>query len=308
MHGRARDSHSQGGVITIHQIRDSYAGGGAGGGGPTQEYLTDLSEQYQDAVNGLEKDREVLRLELQRLLAAEREREAELSDEREARRELEQRLNETEQTVAEGNATDEALVRKLRAQLTETRAALQISEANNNRRSDGGGGGGRASGASGASPWGARNEELERMRKDLHELRSAMEAVQDDLVRGAEELAAAAAERDGAVAEVHTELSVLQAERMKLTMQARTTSTRLDTLADDDHHDPNRRGRNAAASSSGSGTNEGELRLRLFEMEKQAGLTISRNVLLLLLFHAFSRLSLACFSISHHHHRRQRLG
>jgi hypothetical protein len=83
--GGVRESQSQG-TITIHQIRDSYGGGGGGRGGggggrgggggggqgPTQEYLSDLSEHYQDAVNGLEKDREVLRLELQRLLAAER--------------------------------------------------------------------------------------------------------------------------------------------------------------------------------------------------------------------------------------------
>jgi hypothetical protein len=195
------------------------------------------------------------------------------------------------------------LVRKLRVQLTEARAALQISEASNAAEGEGGGaagggegggGGGRggggggggggksgsfksrggdggtAAGAGASKPWGAKNEELERMRKDLTELRSAMEEAQDDLVSGAEELAAAAAARDGAMNEVHTELSVLQAERMKLTMQARTTSTRLDALADDDEQSPN--------PKTGGGGNEGELRLRLFEMEKQARLDIDGRV------------------------------
>jgi hypothetical protein len=162
------------------------------------------------------------------VLAAEREREADLLGERALRRQLEAHINQTKATIAEGCATDEALVRKLRAQLAEARRGLPLRLSDTNVGDDTGDGRGESRGGGG----GGIAEALERMRGDLQELREATASAQDDIVNGAKELAAAAADRDDVLSEVRVELSVLQAERMKLTTHARSTAARIDALAD----------------------------------------------------------------------------
>ena len=159
-----------------------------------------VEAQYQDALRALNADRETLRREVERVIAAEASRESEHASLRARCAELEalQREDRTEVSDSQQPATL-AMVRKLRKELSEARAAAtEAARAQVERLS------------SSDAP---DETELSMIRVEIDRTRAEMAAALRDV-------SDAAKDRDEAMTEVQTELGVLQAERMRLRAQA----------------------------------------------------------------------------------------
>ena len=166
-----------------------------------------VEAQYQDALRALNADRETLRREVERVIAAEASRESEHASLRARCAELEalQREDRTEVSDSQQPATL-AMVRKLRKELSEARAAAtEAARAQVERLS------------SSDAP---DETELSMIRVEIDRTRAEMAAALRDV-------SDAAKDRDEAMTEVQTELGVLQAERMRLRAQAESAFKKL---------------------------------------------------------------------------------
>ena len=166
-----------------------------------------VEAQYQDALRALNADRETLRREVERVIAAEASRESEHASLRARCAELEalQREDRTEVSDSQQPATL-AMVRKLRKELSEARAAAtEAARAQVERMS------------SSDAP---DETELSVIRVEIDRTRAEMAAALRDV-------SDAAKDRDEAMTEVQTELGVLQAERMRLRAQAESAFKKL---------------------------------------------------------------------------------
>ena len=166
-----------------------------------------VEAQYQDALRALNADRETLRREVERVIAAEASRESEHASLRARCAELEalQREDRTEVSDSQQPATL-AMVRKLRTELSEARAAAtEAARAQVERLS------------SSDAP---DETELSMIRVEIDRTRAEMAAALRDV-------SDAAKDRDEAMTEVQTELGVLQAERMRLRAQAESAFKKL---------------------------------------------------------------------------------
>ena len=171
-----------------------------------------VEAQYQDALRALEADRETLRREVERVIAAEASRESEHASLRARCAELEafQREDRTEVSDSQQPATL-AMVRKLRKELSEARAAAtEAARAQVERLS------------SSDAP---DETELSVIRVEIDRTRAEMAAALRDV-------SDAARDRDEAMTEVQTELGVLQAERMRLRAQAESAFKKLAAVGD----------------------------------------------------------------------------
>ena len=171
-----------------------------------------VEAQYQDALRALEADRETLRREVERVIAAEASRESEHASLRARCAELEafQREDRTEVSDSQQPATL-AMVRKLRKELSEARAAAtEAARAQVERLS------------SSDAP---DETELSMIRVEIDRTRAEMAAALRDV-------SDAARDRDEAMTEVQTELGVLQAERMRLRAQAESAFKKLAAVGD----------------------------------------------------------------------------
>ena len=169
-----------------------------------------VEAQYQDALRALNADRETLRREVERVIAAEASREGEHASLRARCAELEalQREDRTEENDSQQPATL-AMVRKLRKELSEARAAAtEAARAQVERLS------------SSDAP---DETELSVIRVEIDRTRAEMAAALRDV-------SDAAKDRDEAMTEVQTELGVLQAERMRLRAQAESAFKKLAAL------------------------------------------------------------------------------
>ena len=169
-----------------------------------------VEAQYQDALRALNADRETLRREVERVIAAEASRESEHASLRARCAELEalQREDRTEENDSQQPATL-AMVRKLRKELSEARAAAtEAARAQVERLS------------SSDAP---DETELSVIRVEIDRTRAEMAAALRDV-------SDAARDRDEAMTEVQTELGVLQAERMRLRAQAESAFKKLAAL------------------------------------------------------------------------------
>ena len=169
-----------------------------------------VEAQYQDALRALNADRETLRREVERVIAAEASRESEHASLRARCAELEalQREDRTEENDSQQPATL-AMVRKLRKELSEARAAAtEAARAQVERMS------------SSDAP---DETELSVIRVEIDRTRAEMAAALRDV-------SDAARDRDEAMTEVQTELGVLQAERMRLRAQAESAFKNLAAL------------------------------------------------------------------------------
>ena len=167
-----------------------------------------VEAQYQDALRALNADRETLRREVERVIAAEASRESEHASLRARCAELEalQREDRTEVSDSQQPATL-AMVRKLRKELSEARAAATEAA--------------RAQVERMMSSSDAPDEaELSVIRVEIDRTRAEMAAALRDV-------SDAARDRDEAMTEVQTELGVLQAERMRLQAQAESAFKKL---------------------------------------------------------------------------------
>ena len=167
-----------------------------------------VEAQYQDALRALNADRETLRREVERVIAAEASREGEHASLRARCAELEalQREDRTEENDSQQPATL-AMVRKLRKELSEARAAATEAA--------------RAQVERMMSSSDAPDEaELSVIRVEIDRTRAEMAAALRDV-------SDAARDRDEAMTEVQTELGVLQAERMRLQAQAESAFKKL---------------------------------------------------------------------------------
>ena len=167
-----------------------------------------VEAQYQDALRALNADRETLRREVERVIAAEASRESEHASLRARCAELEalQREDRTEEHDSQQPATL-AMVRKLRKELSEARAAATEAA--------------RAQVERMMSSSDAPDEaELSVIRVEIDRTRAEMAAALRDV-------SDAAKDRDEAMTEVQTELGVLQAERMRLQAQAESAFKKL---------------------------------------------------------------------------------
>ena len=166
-----------------------------------------VEAQYQDALRALNADRETLRREVERVIAAEASRESEHASLRARCAELEalQREDRTDEHDSQQPATL-AMVRKLRKELSEARAAAtEAARAQVERMS------------SSDAP---DETELSVIRVEIDRTRAEMAAALRDV-------SDAAKDRDEAMTEVQTELGVLQAERMRLRAQAESAFKKL---------------------------------------------------------------------------------
>ena len=166
-----------------------------------------VEAQYQDALRALNADRETLRREVERVIAAEASRESEHASLRARCAELEalQREDRTDEHDSQQPATL-AMVRKLRKELSEARAAAtEAARAQVERLS------------SSDAP---DETELSMIRVEIDRTRAEMAAALRDV-------SDAAKDRDEAMTEVQTELGVLQAERMRLRAQAESAFKKL---------------------------------------------------------------------------------
>ena len=174
---------------------------------PCGEGHRSVEAQYQDALRALNADRETLRRELERVIAAEASRESEHASLRARCAELEalQREDRTDEHDSQQPATL-AMVRKLRKELSEARAAAtEAARAQVERLS------------SSDAP---DETELSVIRVEIDRTRAEMAAALRDV-------SDAAKDRDEAMTEVQTELGVLQAERMRLRAQAESAFKKL---------------------------------------------------------------------------------
>ena len=166
-----------------------------------------VEAQYQDALRALNADRETLRREVERVIAAEASRESEHASLRARCAELEalQREDRTEENDSQQPATL-AMVRKLRKELSEARAAATEAA--------------RAQVETMSSSDAPDETELSMIRVEIDRTRAEMAAALRDV-------SDAARDRDEAMTEVQTELGVLQAERMRLRAQAESAFKKL---------------------------------------------------------------------------------
>ena len=166
-----------------------------------------VEAQYQDALRALNADRETLRREVERVIAAEASRESEHASLRARCAELEalQREDRTEEHDSQQPATL-AMVRKLRKELSEARAAATEAA--------------RAQVETMSSSDAPDETELSMIRVEIDRTRAEMAAALRDV-------SDAAKDRDEAMTEVQTELGVLQAERMRLRAQAESAFKKL---------------------------------------------------------------------------------
>ena len=168
-----------------------------------------MESQYQDALRALDADRETLRREVERVIAADAAREGEHASLRDRCAELERELEDARAAAADPNDDDDddrrqrqpatlAMVRRLRRELTEARAAAaEAARAQVDKIQT-------------LSFSGAPDEtELSAVRVEIDRTRAEMAAALG-------EVSAAAKDRDDALEEVRVELGVLQAERMRL--------------------------------------------------------------------------------------------
>ena len=171
-----------------------------------------VEAQYQDALRALEADRETLRREVERVIAAEASRESEHASLRARCAELEafQREDRTEVSDSQQPATL-AMVRKLRKELSEARAAATEAA--------------RAQVEKLSSSDAPDETELSMIRVEIDRTRAEMAAALRDV-------SDAARDRDEAMTEVQTELGVLQAERMRLRAQAESAFKKLAAVGD----------------------------------------------------------------------------
>ena len=169
-----------------------------------------VEAQYQDALRALNADRETLRREVERVIAAEASRESEHASLRARCAELEalQREDRTEEHDSQQPATL-AMVRKLRKELSEARAAATEAA--------------RAQVETMSSSDAPDETELSVIRVEIDRTRAEMAAALRDV-------SDAARDRDEAMTEVQTELGVLQAERMRLRAQAESAFKNLAAL------------------------------------------------------------------------------
>ena len=171
-----------------------------------------VEAQYQDALRALNADRETLRREVERVIAAEASRESEHASLRARCAELEalQREDRTEENDSQQPATL-AMVRKLRKELSEARAAATEAA--------------RAQVEKLSSSDAPDETELSMIRVEIDRTRAEMAAALRDV-------SDAARDRDEAMTEVQTELGVLQAERMRLRAQAESAFKKLAAVGD----------------------------------------------------------------------------
>ena len=171
-----------------------------------------VEAQYQDALRALNADRETLRREVERVIAAEASRESEHASLRARCAELEalQREDRTEEHDSQQPATL-AMVRKLRKELSEARAAATEAA--------------RAQVETMSSSDAPDETELSMIRVEIDRTRAEMAAALRDV-------SDAAKDRDEAMTEVQTELGVLQAERMRLRAQAESAFKKLAAVGD----------------------------------------------------------------------------
>ena len=132
--GRAKrgapSAHTTGSVITQWPIGQQCELGCSSGGGVGATHddpnLRSLSARYHDATKALEADRATLRDEIERVLAAERAREAETAA---MRANLEARLAANADASKSGsNDGDDEVARALRDELARAKTALKLAE------------------------------------------------------------------------------------------------------------------------------------------------------------------------------------
>ena len=189
---------------------------------PCGEGHRSVESQYQDALRALDADRETLRREVERVIAADAAREGEHASLRDRCAELERELEDARAAAADPNDDDDdddddrrqrqpatlAMVRRLRRELSEARAeAAEAARAQVDKIQ--------------TSFSGAPNEtELSAVRVEIDRTRAEMAAALG-------EVSAAAKDRDDALEEVRVELGVLQAERMRLRARVDSFSKKL---------------------------------------------------------------------------------
>ncbi len=179
---------------------------------PCGEGHRSVESQYQEALRALDADRETLRREVERVIAADAAREGEHASLRDRCAELERELEDARAAAADPNDDDDddddddrrqrqpatlAMVRRLRRELSEARAAAAEAARTQVDKIQ-------------TSFSGAPNEtELSAVRVEIDRTRAEMAAALG-------EVSAAAKDRDDALEEVRVELGVLQSERMRL--------------------------------------------------------------------------------------------
>ncbi|ACO69848.1 hypothetical protein MICPUN_62136 [Micromonas commoda] len=214
---------------------------------PCGEGHRSVESQYQDALRALDADRETLRREVERVIAADAAREGEHASLRDRCAELERELKDARAAAAAADPNDDdddddrrqrqpatlAMVRRLRQELSEARAAAaEAARAQVDKIQT-------------LSFSGAPDEtELSAVRVEIDRTRAEMAAALG-------EVSAAAKDRDDALEEVRVELGVLQAERMRL-------RTRVDSFG---------KKLQAESTSQGSTADAAGLRARVRDLE-----------------------------------------
>ena len=216
---------------------------------PCGEGHRSVESQYQDALRALDADRETLRREVERVIAADAAREGEHASLRDRCAELERELEDARAAAAAADPNDDdddddddrrrrqpatlAMVRRLRQELSEARAAAaEAARAQVDKIQT-------------LSFSGAPDEtELSAVRVEIDRTRAEMAAALG-------EVSAAAKDRDDALEEVRVELGVLQAERMRL-------RTRVDSFG---------KKLQAESTSQGSTADAAGLRARVRDLE-----------------------------------------
>ena len=173
---------------------------------PCGEGHRSVESQYQDALRALDADRETLRREVERVIAADAAREGEHATLRDRIAELERELEDARAAAADPNDDDDrrqrqpatlAMVRRLRQELSEARAAAAEAA--------------RAQVDKIQTSFSGSPDETE-----LSAIRVEIDRTRAEMAAALGEVSDAAKDRDDALEEVRVELGVLQAERMRL--------------------------------------------------------------------------------------------